>query len=85
MAKRRRKEQQKFNLMNFIENNRTNLIKGFWVLTAVLCLLFGYTRGYPLVAAGQVWEGIMQGLAWGVGAFLVIGITFFLNRKLRGM
>ncbi|MCG3211597.1 MAG: hypothetical protein FOGNACKC_05243 [Anaerolineae bacterium] len=85
MAKRKRKEQKKFNIYDYVENNRVNIMRGFWVLAAVLCIILGYSRGYPLVAAGQGWTGVLIGLAWGVGAFLAIVLSFFLNRKLKGL
>jgi hypothetical protein len=85
MAKRRRKENKKFSFYRFFEDNRTNIIRGFWVFALLLCILFGYTRGYPLVAAGQVWNGVLIGVAWGAGAFFAIAFSFYLNRKLKGL
>lgn len=85
MAKRRRKEKQKFSLYNFIEQHRTAILRTFWALAILLCFLFGYTRAYPLVAQGDVWNGVLIGLAYGLGAFFAIWFSFFLNRKLKGL
>lgn len=85
MAKRRRKENKKFNLYQFVENNRTHLLRAFWVFVAILCLVFGYTQGYPIVAAGEFERGILVGLAWGFGSFFAIAFSFYLNRKLKGL
>ena len=56
-----------------------------WGIIILLCLLFGYAYGYPLVAEGQVGKGITTGLAYGGGAFFVLAISIFLNRKLKGL
>jgi hypothetical protein len=55
-----------------------------WGLVVVICGLFGYTYGYPIVAAGEPARGVLVGLAYGGGALIVILISYFLNRKLRG-
>jgi len=84
MAKRHRQEDKSFNLIEYIKTHQEQMIKGFWVVSVLLCLLLGYAHGYPIVAEGQVGYGIMIGLAWGGGAFLAILITIYLNRKLKG-
>jgi predicted MFS family arabinose efflux permease len=85
MAKRRPKqltpEEQHAALMK-----RRNLLLGIlWTFVTIIAVLFGYSHGYPLVAAGQTIQGILVGLAYGVGALLAIMVAFFLNRKLRGL
>ncbi|HXV43380.1 MAG TPA: hypothetical protein VEC96_09975 [Anaerolineae bacterium] len=84
MAKRRPKqltpEQQRAALMK-----RRNLLWAIvWVFIIIIAGLYGYSHGYPLVAAGQTMQGILVGLAYGGGALLLIVIALFLNRKLRG-
>ena len=84
MAKRRPKqstpEQQRAALMK-----RRNLLWAIvWVFIIIIAGLYGYSHGYPLVAAGQTIQGILVGLAYGGGALLLIVIALFLNRKLRG-
>ena len=65
---------------------RRNLLLGIlWTFVTIIAVLFGYSHGYPLVAAGQTIQGILVGLAYGVGALLAIMVAFFLNRKLRGL
>lgn len=85
MAKRRRKEKKKFNLVNFVDQHRVAILRAFWTLVVALCFLFGYTRAYPLVIEGDVWNGVLIGLAYGLGAFFAIWFSFFLNRKLKGL
>jgi hypothetical protein len=84
MAKRRKKTQEKQSLRNFISTHHSSAIKFLWVLVIIISALFGYSRGYPLVQAGQVSYGIMIGLLYGVGAFLAILAAFYINRKLKG-
>jgi hypothetical protein len=84
MAKRRPKqltpEQQRTALMK----RRNLLLAIVWVFIVVIAGLYGYSHGYPLVAAGQTIQGILVGLAYGGGALLLIVVALFLNRKLRG-
>jgi hypothetical protein len=84
MAKRRSKqltpEQQRAAVMK----RRNLLLAILWVFIVVIAGLYGYSHGYPLVAAGQTIQGILVGLAYGGGALLLIVIALFLNRKLRG-
>jgi hypothetical protein len=84
MAKRRPKqltpEQQRAALMK----RRNLLLAIVWVFIIIIAGLYGYSHGYPLVAAGQTMQGILVGLAYGGGALLLIVIALFLNRKLRG-
>lgn len=56
-----------------------------WIMIAVIAALYGYSHGYPLVAAGQTMKGILIGLAYGGGAFLAVVVAMFLNRKLKGL
>jgi hypothetical protein len=84
MAKRRPKqltpEQQRAALMK----RRNLLLAIVWVFIIIIAGLYGYSHGYPLVAAGQTMQGILVGLAYGGGALLLIVVALFLNRKLRG-
>jgi sulfite exporter TauE/SafE len=64
---------------------RARLIKLLWGFVIIICVFFGYSYGYPLVAEGQIVKGILTGLAYGAGALIAILLSFFLNRKLRGL
>ena len=81
MAKRRskRKDQQEV-----LEKRRAIIIKVVWAGVIILCLLFGYSYGYPIAAEGEVAKGFLIGLLYGGGAFIAILISLFLNRKLKG-
>ncbi len=85
MAKRRptqlTPEQQHAALMK----RRNLLLAIIWTFVVVVAVLYGYSHGYPLVAAGQTIRGILIGMAYGGGALLAILIALFLNRKLRGL
>lgn len=59
-------------------------MKLVWGGVAILCLFFGYSYGYPVVAGGEVVKGFLIGLAYGGGAFVAILISFLLNQKLKG-
>jgi hypothetical protein len=85
MAKRRSKqltpEERHARLMK-----RRNLLQAIlWLIIVVVAILYGYSHGYPLVAAGQTAQGILIGLAYGGGSLLLILMALFLNRKLRGL
>jgi len=81
MAKRQPKYQ---NEEEALEKRRALLVKVLWVVIIIVCILFGYSYGYPIVAQGDVAKGILIGLAYGGGALFVLLISYFLNRKLRG-
>ncbi len=81
MAKRQPKHQTE---EEALEKRRVLLIKVLWVIVIIICILFGYSYGYPIVAQGDVAKGILIGLAYGGGALFVLLISYFLNRKLRG-
>lgn len=81
MAKRQSKQKEQ---ADALEQRRALLLKIFWVAVVIVCIMFGYSYGYPIVAAGQVTKGILIGLAYGGGALFVILISYFLNRKLKG-
>lgn len=55
-----------------------------WGIIIGLVVLFGASRGYPLVAEGHLIRGILIGLAYSGGAMGAILISFFLNQKLKG-
>jgi hypothetical protein len=74
-------EQQHATLMK----RRSLLLTLLWAFVAVIAVLYGYSHGYPVVAAGQTMRGILTGLAYGGGAFMAILVAFFINRKLRGL
>ena len=63
---------------------RTFWQKLIWGIVVLICALFGYTYGYPIVAEGEPVRGVLVGLAYGGGALIAILISYFLNRKLRG-
>jgi Na+/H+ antiporter NhaC len=81
MAKRQPKHQTE---EEALEKRRALLIKVLWAIVIIVCILFGYSYGYPIVAQGDVAKGILIGLAYGGGALFVLLISYFLNRKLRG-
>ena len=81
MAKRQPKYQ---NEEEALEKRRVLLVKILWAAIIIVCILFGYSYGYPIVAQGDVAKGILIGLAYGGGALFVLLISYFLNRKLRG-
>lgn len=82
MAKRQPK---RINRTEALMKRRALLLKLGWALVIIISGLFGYSYGYPIVAQGQVVKGILIGLVYGGGAFVAILISFFLNRKLRGL
>jgi hypothetical protein len=84
MAKRRPKQLTPEQQNNALMKRRNLLLILVWAFVIVVAALYGYTQGYPLVAAGQTMQGILTGLAYGGGALLAILTAFFLNRKLRG-
>jgi Na+/H+ antiporter NhaC len=81
MAKRQPKYQ---NEEEALEKRRVLLLKVLWAVIIIVCILFGYSYGYPIVAQGEVAKGILIGLAYGGGALFVLAVSYFLNRKLRG-
>jgi polyferredoxin len=81
MAKRQPKNK---NQAEEFEKRRALIVKLVWVFVVIICVLFGYSYGYPIAAEGQLVKGILIGLAYGVGALTAILISFFLNQKLKG-
>jgi len=81
MAKRQSKQKDQ---QEALEKRRVLLLKLLWGLVIIICGLFGYSYGYPIVAGGEIAKGILIGLAYGGGALIVIVVSFFLNRKLKG-
>jgi hypothetical protein len=81
MAKRQSKQKEQ---VDALEKRRALVTKVLWAAIVIVCFVFGYSYGYPLVAAGQVTKGILIGLAYGGGALIAILISYFLNRKLKG-
>lgn len=82
MAKRKSK---RTNRNEVLEKRRVLIQRLLWAFVMIIVVLFGYSYGYPLVAQGEVTRGILTGLAYGGGALLAILISFFLNRKLKGL
>lgn len=80
-----RSRSKRANQEEMLKKRRALLQKLLWSIVLILSLFFGYSYGYPLVAEGQVSKGITTGLAYGGGAFLVLAISIFLNRKLKGL
>ncbi len=85
MAKRRSTQQTPEQKHAALMKRRTLSLALLWVFIIVVDGLFGYSHGYPLVAEGQVMQGILIGLAYGGGALLLIVVALFVNRKLRGL
>ena len=81
MAKRRRKQPEESKFHYLLERRRTI----FWVIAVVISVLFGYTWGYQQAGEGDTWNAIMRTLAYGGGAFIVISVSYYLNRKLKGL
>jgi hypothetical protein len=67
------------------EKRRILVTRVLWTMVVIFCVVFGYSYGSPIVAGGEVVRGILTGLAYGGGAFAAILISFFLNRKLKGL
>ena len=84
MAKRRSKQLTPEEKRAALMKRRNLLLAIVWGFIVVIAGLYGYSHGYPLVAAGQTVQGILVGLAYGGGALLLIVVALFLNRKLRG-
>jgi uncharacterized membrane protein YfcA len=82
MAKRQSKRKDR---EDTLLKRRALYEKLVWVVTGIVSLLFGISYGYPIVAEGELARGILTGLAFGGGAFLVILVALFLNRKLKGL
>jgi len=81
MAKRAAKHKDQ---AQALEERRNLLVRLLWAIIILVCVLFGYSYGAPIVAGGQVVKGVLIGLAYGIGALAAIVISFYLNRKLRG-
>ena len=81
MAKRQPKNKSQ---AEEFEKRRALIVKLLWAFVVIICVLFGYSYGYPIVAEGQPVKGILIGLAYGAGALMAILISFFLNQKLKG-
>jgi hypothetical protein len=83
MAKRRleRKNQQEETWLK----RRALLYKAIWGVVLFISLLFGVSHGYPLVAEGEVAQGVLTGLVYGGGAFAALVVSLYVNRKLRGL
>ena len=81
MAKRQPKNK---NQAEEFEKRRALIVKLLWAFVVIICVLFGYSYGYPIVTEGQLVKGILIGLAYGAGALMAILISFFLNQKLKG-
>lgn len=82
MAKRQPKHDNKYEQLM---KRRALFLKLGWFFVIIISAMFGYSYGYPIVVEGQLLKGILVGLAYGGGAFSAILISFFLNRKLRGL
>jgi hypothetical protein len=81
MAKRRRKQPEETILYRLLERRRAI----FWTIAVVISLLFGYTWGYQQAVEGDTLNAIVRTLAYGGGAFIVISVSYYLNRKLKGL
>ncbi|MCL4297688.1 MAG: hypothetical protein KJ077_18245 [Anaerolineae bacterium] len=85
MAKRRPTQLTPEQRHTALMKRRNLLLAIVWAFVVIVAVLYGYSHGYPLVAAGQTIQGVLIGMAYGGGALLAILIAFFLNRKLRGL
>ena len=85
MVKRRSKQKNQEQTYALLLKRRSLFLKLGWTFVVIITILFGYSYGYPVAAAGDVIGGILTGLAYGGGALIVILVSFFLNRKLRGL
>jgi hypothetical protein len=85
MAKRRSTQPTPAEQAEAFEKRRLLLLKLVWGFIFILSVLYGYSHGYPIAAQGEVVRGVLIGLAYGGGAFILIGVALFLNRKLRGL
>lgn len=85
MAKRRPTQLTPEQRHAALMKRRNLLLAIVWTFVMVVAVLYGYSHGYPLVAAGQTIQGVLIGMAYGGGALLAILIALFLNRKLRGL
>ena len=81
MTKRQSKQKDQIEAS---QQYRALWFKLVWAFVIIICALFGYSQGYPIVAEGQIVKGILTGLAYTGGALIAILISFFLNRKLKG-
>jgi hypothetical protein len=81
MAKRQPKYKQQ---ADALQKRRILITRLLWAFVIIICVLFGYSYGSPLVAEGQLAKGVLIGLAYGGGAFVAVLISFFLNQKLKG-
>jgi hypothetical protein len=81
MAKRQSKQKKQ---VEALEKRRVLIVRILWVFVVIVCILFGNSYGYPIVAQGQVVKGFLIGLAYGGGAFWAILVSYFLNQKLKG-
>jgi hypothetical protein len=64
---------------------RALLLKLVWGALILICILFGYSRGYPIAVEGDLIRGVLVGVAYGGGAFILVLGALFLNRKLKGL
>lgn len=85
MAKRRSKKLTPARQQVALTQRRNMLLGILWAFVVIIAVLFGYFNGYPIVAAGQTFQGILVGLLYGGGALLALVFAFYLNRKLRGL
>lgn len=85
MAKRKREKKNKFNLLEFWQKNPGLVLKIGLVVVIIISAMFGFSYGYPIAAQGDVVKGVLTGLAYGGGALIAVLISYFLNRKLKGL
>jgi hypothetical protein len=85
MAKRKSTQPTPEQRQAALIKRRELLLKLVWAIIAVVIILYGYTKAYPLVVSGQLWWGIFMGLAYSGGALLLILGALYLNRKMKGL
>lgn len=82
MAKRAKRKQKQ--LMSLI--HQPGLVqKIVWSVIVGVAVLFGLSNGYPVVAQGQIMEGVIKSLIYGGGAFAVLALSLYINRKAKGL
>lgn len=85
MAKRKSTQPTPEQKYEAILKRRELLLKLMYGIVGIIIILFGYSYGYPIVAAGQLWWGIFIGMVYSLGALLLVVAAFYLNRKMKGL
>jgi VIT1/CCC1 family predicted Fe2+/Mn2+ transporter len=84
MAKRKRPQKESLTLYDRLVKYQPQIIRGLWIFVVLICFFYGYTKAAPIIATGELWNGLLIGFAYGMGALLAVLAAFFFNQKLRG-